>query len=117
MAVSKEEFNRWVENGREKGATHMISVCDTFDWDDYPVYVLPTDDLDVVKSRFNNVNIKNLGEILNILKLILQLKNSSNLTKYLNIYSILVFIKKSYIILYDNYDRDYDNYDRDYDNY
>lgn len=34
----------WFDEGVVKGATHMIVVCDTFDWSDYPVYVMPGED-------------------------------------------------------------------------
>ena len=46
MAASKEDVKRWTDTARKQGATHVISVCDTFDWDDYPVYVMPGDDLE-----------------------------------------------------------------------
>ena len=35
--------NRWVTEGRNKGATHVLDVCDTFDHSHYPVYVMPED--------------------------------------------------------------------------
>lgn len=41
MAVTCEEISMWFKNGQKRGATHMIVVCDEFDWTDYPVYVLP----------------------------------------------------------------------------
>jgi hypothetical protein len=28
----------WLERGREEGAEFVIIVCDTFDYEDYPVY-------------------------------------------------------------------------------
>lgn len=36
--TTKSEIRDWLERGREQGATHMLVVCDTFDWGDYPVY-------------------------------------------------------------------------------
>lgn len=39
MAASKEDIVGWFKSGKEQGYTHMIVVCDTYDWDDYPVYV------------------------------------------------------------------------------
>ena len=41
--TSKQEIEGWFDEGKRKGATHMLVVCDTFDYDDYPVYT-HTDD-------------------------------------------------------------------------
>lgn len=39
MAASKEQIGKWIERGIENGATHMIVVYDSWDYEDYPVYV------------------------------------------------------------------------------
>lgn len=44
MAMSQEELTEWFQRGLDEGATHMIVVCDTYDWDDFPVYVMPGED-------------------------------------------------------------------------
>jgi hypothetical protein len=44
MAASRNDIKRWFERGVEQKATHMIVVCDTFDHEDYPVYVKQGDD-------------------------------------------------------------------------
>lgn len=36
--TSREEISGWFDRGVAEGKTHMVVVCDTFDWDDYPVY-------------------------------------------------------------------------------
>jgi hypothetical protein len=41
MAVSKTEIRSWLQRGKDEGATHVLVACDTFDWEDYPVYVKP----------------------------------------------------------------------------
>lgn len=45
MAADREEIRRWLNRGKELGATHMIVVCDTYDWEDYPFYVMPEDNV------------------------------------------------------------------------
>ena len=44
MAATREKIRRWLETARERGATHMVVRCDTFDWEDYPSYIMPGDD-------------------------------------------------------------------------
>lgn len=45
----KKELSEWFDRGVAQGASHMIVVCDTYDHEDYPVYVM--DPLDVVKKQ------------------------------------------------------------------
>lgn len=40
MAATREDIAQWFMEGQRQSATHMIVVCDTYDWEDYPVYVL-----------------------------------------------------------------------------
>ena len=39
MAATKDEIREWVERGVKIGATHVIILCDTWDWEDFPSYV------------------------------------------------------------------------------
>jgi hypothetical protein len=36
----------WVDRGRAKGAKWLISVCDTFDYSDYPVFCMTDEEKD-----------------------------------------------------------------------
>jgi len=45
MATTREDIALWFKEGQQQGATHMIVACDTFDWEDYPVYVSPQEDV------------------------------------------------------------------------
>jgi hypothetical protein len=44
MASSREDISIWFDRGVEQRKTHMAVVCDTFDWEDYPVYFNSTDE-------------------------------------------------------------------------
>ncbi len=39
--TTKEEIRGWLEEGKKQGATHVIVMCDTFSYEDYPVFVQP----------------------------------------------------------------------------
>lgn len=45
MATTIEDLKRWYESAKEEGATHLIVVCDTFDHEDFPVSVMPGEDV------------------------------------------------------------------------
>jgi hypothetical protein len=45
MATTQKELESWFNEGVKNGATHMIIVCDTYDWTDYPAYIYPAEDV------------------------------------------------------------------------
>ncbi|MEV0733726.1 hypothetical protein [Polymorphospora sp. NPDC050346] len=44
METTFEDLSRWFDQGVAQRATHLIVVCDTFDYTDFPVYVQPGED-------------------------------------------------------------------------
>jgi alpha-L-fucosidase len=66
MAATQHDVERWIKTGKQKGATYVISVCDTFEHDDYPVYVMPEDDLDEVKKKYDGVNMQKINEVIKL---------------------------------------------------
>lgn len=68
MATTKEDISGWIKNGKEQGATHMIVVCDTFDWEDYPVYVMPNEDVKSKYAHYNGPNMQKVMEVYNLQK-------------------------------------------------
>ena len=43
--TTRLDLKRWFDDGVKQKATHMIVAVDSFDYGDYPVYVLPDDDI------------------------------------------------------------------------
>jgi len=41
MSASLSMIKRWLDQGESIGATHVIIALDTYDHDNYPVYVMP----------------------------------------------------------------------------
>jgi len=64
--TTQNEVNQWVERGRKNGATHLIVVCDTFDYEDYPVFVMPGDNLKIVIKKYSGKNMQKIMEIIEI---------------------------------------------------
>jgi hypothetical protein len=63
MGTTISKLKDWFDEGVAKGATHMIVVCDTFDYEDYPVYVLPGEDFDVEYAKYDMVNMQRVMEV------------------------------------------------------
>ena len=36
--TTQTEIGEWFDEGVAKGSAYMLILCDTYDWDDYPVY-------------------------------------------------------------------------------
>lgn len=66
MAASWEEVRGWINEGRKRGATHIISVCDTFDYDDYPIYVMPNQDLEEERKKYDGRNMQRINEVIEL---------------------------------------------------
>ena len=52
--TTTQEVNEWVQAGLDKGADYLIVACDTFDYGDFPVYVMPHDSLEQKKREYND---------------------------------------------------------------
>ena len=68
MAATKQDIEEWFKQGVREKATHMIVVCDTFDWDDYPVYVKKGDDVRTEQAKRNGANMQQVMEVYNLKK-------------------------------------------------
>jgi hypothetical protein len=53
MAATYQDVAAWFDRGVKNNATHLIVVCDTFDWDDYPVYVDESEDFYSVYDKYS----------------------------------------------------------------
>jgi len=42
--ITRDVIKRWLTEGKERGATHVIVVSDTFDYTYHPNYVMPGED-------------------------------------------------------------------------
>ena len=63
MAASKQDIRKWLDEGKEQGATHVIVVCDTYDWDDYPVFVMPGEDVCRKSAEHDGPNMQRVMEV------------------------------------------------------
>ncbi len=66
MAANREDINRWIQTAKEKGCKYIISVCDTFDWDDYPVYCRDENDLIMLYDNYDGINMQKINELIRI---------------------------------------------------
>lgn len=52
--TSKAEIRQWFDKAVESRASHMLVVVDTFDYENYPVHVLPDQDVQEVVRGYSD---------------------------------------------------------------
>lgn len=67
MAATRQDIERWLTVDVPDKATHMAVVCDTFDYDDYPVYVSEGEDPHKALEKYvKGENMTRLMEVYNL---------------------------------------------------
>ncbi len=66
MAATKEIIREWMRRGKKENATHLIVVCDTYDYDDYPVFVKSGEDPKSIESQISGKNMQRVMEVYNL---------------------------------------------------
>lgn len=66
MGTTREDIREWFNRGKEQKATHLIVVCDTFDYEDYPVFVSKSENVHDVFSKYNGPNMQKVMEVYNL---------------------------------------------------
>ena len=63
MAVTREDIRSWLREGKAQGATHTIVVCDSYDYLDYPVHVMPGHDVRAESKQYDGTNMQRIMEV------------------------------------------------------
>ena len=62
MSIMVEDLKRMYEFGKKSDKEFMIVVCDTFDYDDYPIYTGVNDFQDLYKE-YDGKNMQKIMEV------------------------------------------------------
>lgn len=63
MAATEQDIKVWLKRAKKEKATHMLVVCDTFSWEDYPVNVLPGTD---AKEKVKEYDAKSMQKVMEV---------------------------------------------------
>ncbi|MFA5987212.1 MAG: hypothetical protein WC797_00990 [Candidatus Paceibacterota bacterium] len=66
MATTQNMIREWFIRGKKMHATHLIVVCDTFEWEDYPVFVTKKQNVHEVYTEHNGSNMQKVMEVYNL---------------------------------------------------
>lgn len=67
--TTRNDIARWLSDGKEMKATHVIVVCDTFDHGDYPVYVQADEDVREKAREYGYPGQKNMQRVMEVYSL------------------------------------------------
>jgi hypothetical protein len=68
MATTIQDLREWYNRGKNIGATHMVVVCDTYDREDYPCFVMPNQSVKQVAVEHHGPNMQKVMEVYNLSK-------------------------------------------------
>jgi len=66
MAASREDIARWFERGFAEKKKYLLVVCDTFNYEDYPVFADSDEDCQKQYDEHNGKNMQAVMEIYNL---------------------------------------------------
>jgi len=55
-----------LQEAKDAGATHVVVVCDTFDYEDYPVEVYPGQSVESVRAEYASKSMQRVMEVIQI---------------------------------------------------
>ena len=61
--TTRDDITRWFNDAKSNGATHLLIVCDTFEYSNYPVEVLPSQSANAVYRQLNGTNMRKVEEV------------------------------------------------------
>lgn len=66
MAATRQDVDRWIEYAKREKYKYILSVCDTWDWDDYPVYCKNLSELRDEIKTYDGKNMQTINEVIEI---------------------------------------------------
>lgn len=78
MAATREEIQNWLIEAKQSGARWLIVVCDSYDYEDYPVAINPNEDF---WKRYDEYDGRNMQRIMEVYDLNVDLKSQLSETR------------------------------------
>ncbi len=63
MAATKEEIRNWLEKAKLNKYKYLLVVCDTYDYDDYPIYC---EDAQKCRDSYEEHDGKNMQRVMEV---------------------------------------------------
>ena len=68
MAATRQDIDGWFERGKADKQQFLIIACDTYDWDDYPIFCSNAKEFAEKYASHNEVNMQTIMEVYDLTK-------------------------------------------------
>jgi hypothetical protein len=65
MAATREDVNQWIITAKKRDCKYIMSICDTFDHGDYPIYCKTVKEVKENYPVYNN-KMQRINEVIRI---------------------------------------------------
>lgn len=66
MTATLQDIEGWLKQAKSKGATHLIVAVDKYNYENYPVYVGPDENVQAEIQRVNSGSLQGIDEVYNM---------------------------------------------------
>ena len=66
MSAKLQEIKNWLDEANKNKATHLIITVDTFDYENYPVYVTSNKNIQKEIKRIESSSMQSIDEVYNM---------------------------------------------------
>lgn len=66
MSPMQRDHERWLEEAKRKKTKYIVNVCDTFDYDNYPVYCKDDKELAAARKKYNGTNMQQIDAVVDV---------------------------------------------------
>ena len=63
MSATLQDIKRWLDEAKKENATHLIIAVDSYDNENYPIFVASNEDVQKEISRIKNASMQNVDEV------------------------------------------------------
>lgn len=68
MGITREAISAWIKEGRALGMQYLIVACDTFDYEDYPIFCKDAQECEKKYKEHDGLNMQRVMEVYNLTK-------------------------------------------------
>ena len=66
MGCTSEDFDYWKKEAIIKGAKYLLVICDDFSGEDFPVYVMPNQDVEEIQEKYRLKKMCTIQELIEL---------------------------------------------------
>ena len=66
MVTQNDLLKLWIPIAKEKKATYILDILDTFDYEHYPIYILEDENIEDIKNKYNSMDMQRVFNVIKV---------------------------------------------------